>query len=186
MELQARRVTRSATFVIFSVIPIASTVYPPTMLYYGPIGASFAAIGLLRLLQMCFYLPIVYHTLENAPRAPRDIPLLLLSFLLLVISAVQLALTPIIGGSSSCDCSWDIYPLWLKMCQAIGNALSACGATIGCLTAMGNFLNNSDKPTTTVCACTLPPQTQCCSGLSGDSLHITASRSRLHQAALAV
>lgn len=83
------------------------------------------------------------HTVAITPRAPYETVILILSCFLLLLSLLQLALTPILFTGSSCNCSWDIYPLWVQTFQWAGSALNGGAAIMTTAVCVGNFLNNN-------------------------------------------
>lgn len=64
--------------------------------------------------------------------------------LLLVVSALQLAMTQIIAGDNSCHYEWDKYSDPVAVIHAVGTSLSALATLMTVVACMGNYLNNSN------------------------------------------
>lgn len=119
----------------------------------GILIATVAIIAVLRILQVAFTPKMLEHTMTFAVRVPYDSTILILSCLLLLISLVQLSLTPSLFTGGSCNCSWDVRPLWVKICHWAGSAVNAGAAIMTAVVCIATFLGPySDSTTFPVCS----------------------------------
>lgn len=78
-----------------------------------------------------------------SPATSKEGPVMVFCFLLLVLSKVQLVVTPIISGGASSGEDWDVYPGWLNVLHRCGSVLSAGAALMALGAVMQVFLSNT-------------------------------------------
>ena len=142
--IQGQWLTRAITFIGVSAVFALCTMVP-LMVYlpYASLFISSAVFAVMRLLQIAVIPRMLKHTHAMSDMVPYEMVILVTSCLVLLVSLVQLALTPIIFTGGSCNCSWDEYPTWVRVFQWAGSGVNVGASIMAATASIGNFLNNT-------------------------------------------
>lgn len=77
------------------------------------------------------------------PAHAGDFSFLSLSYLLFLLSVIQLGVSAVISGSAGCDCEWDKYTAALKFFHQLAAAASLGGCMLGIYVSLTPFFSNN-------------------------------------------
>jgi hypothetical protein len=133
VHMQARRLARLVSLNVFASILL--------MVY---LALVLPLLFILQLAHFALAVLVLKYLRSFAPANPKARWVLVLTFILLLFSFLQLGLASIISGNSSCACSWDRYNWALKIFQALGSAVSLGTAALAVTVSVTVFSSNSD------------------------------------------
>jgi hypothetical protein len=138
--MQARRLVR----LLFLNMWVGTILFIYAVFWTWLSGNIIPGLGIaLSAVQLVISFIIWKYMRALSPSSAGERLVLLLSYWLVLFSCLQLGLTPIISGNSSCNCQWDKYSAVLKFFQALGSAVSLGASAIGCYAGLSAFANNS-------------------------------------------